>query len=268
MSQENVEAFKSAVEANNRGDYEALIARMHPDVEWHAVFQVMFGGQARVCRGHEGVREYLRDLDEAFDVRQVEILEFRDMGKRIVAIGQVRGRGRVSGAELDSPISFVAEFTDGKVIRMSDYLNATEALEAAGLSEEAMSQENLENSRAFFEAWNAGDMNAVRESYDPHVVLRYADGWPEGLEPILGREAVMRQWEQQREAFDADTIELIEIIDLGDRVVTRFNWRAVGSGPDVNLEMTSVSTMRKGKTILVEFFWNHAEALAAVGLSE
>jgi ketosteroid isomerase-like protein len=135
MSRENVEAFERAVEANNRGDYEALLAEIDPDVEWHAVFQVMFGGQATVCRGHEGVREYLRDLDEGFDVRHIEISELRDVGKRIVAIGRVRGRGRISGAELDSPISFVAEFRDGKVVRMSDYLDSKEALKAAGLSE-------------------------------------------------------------------------------------------------------------------------------------
>ena len=131
-----------------------------------------------------------------------------------------------------------------------------------------MSQENMEILRAFFEAWNAGDMNAVRESYDPHVVVRYAEGWPEGSEPIMGRAAVMRGWEQQRDAFDADTLELLEIIDLGDRTVVRFIWRAVGSGPDLKIEVTTVATLRKGKTILVEFFWNHAEALEAVGLSE
>jgi ketosteroid isomerase-like protein len=131
-----------------------------------------------------------------------------------------------------------------------------------------MSEENVEIARASIEAWNAGDMGAFGESYDPHVVVRYADGWPEGSEPIMGREAVMRQWEQQREAFDADTAELIEIIDLGDRVVTRFIWRAVGSGPDLSIEVTSVATVRKGKIVYQEFFWNHAKALEAVGLSE
>jgi ketosteroid isomerase-like protein len=135
MSQENIEAFKRAVEANNRGDYEALLAEIDAAVEWHAVFQVMFGGQATICRGHSGVREYLQDLDEGFAVRHVEISEYRDLGKSIVAIGNVRGRGRVSGAELDSPISFVAEFRDGKVFRMSDYLDSKEALKAAGLAE-------------------------------------------------------------------------------------------------------------------------------------
>jgi ketosteroid isomerase-like protein len=131
-----------------------------------------------------------------------------------------------------------------------------------------MSQENVEIVRAFFDAWNAGDMDACRETYDPHVVVRYAEGWPEGSEPIMGREAVVRQWEQQREPFDADTLELLDVIDLGDRVVARMTWRAVGSGPDLNIEVTSVSTLRKGKTILAEFFWDHAQALEAVGLSE
>ena len=84
----------------------------------------------------------------------------------------------------------------------------------------------------------------------------------------MGREAVMRQWEQQREPFDADTIEPIEVIDLGDRVVTRFIWRAAGIGPGLNIEVTAVATARKGKTILVEFFWDHAEALEAIGHSE
>ena len=131
-----------------------------------------------------------------------------------------------------------------------------------------MSQENVEKVRAGFEAWNAGDMGAFGEQYDPHVVLRWAEGWPEGLEPIMGREAVMREWEQQREPFDTDTLELIEIVDLDDRIVARFIWHAVGSGPDVNIEVTSVATVRKGKTILVEFFWDHEQALKAVGLAE
>jgi ketosteroid isomerase-like protein len=131
-----------------------------------------------------------------------------------------------------------------------------------------MSQENVEVIRATVEAWNARDMNALGALYDPDIVVRYADGWPEGSEPIMGREAVVRQWEQQREPFDSDTLELIDFIDAGDRVVMRQIWRAEGSGPDLRMEVSSVSTLRKGKTILMEFFWDHAEALEAVGLSE
>ena len=131
-----------------------------------------------------------------------------------------------------------------------------------------MSQENVEIVRAFFEAWNAGNMDAIREQYDPNIVVRYAEDWPEGSEPAMGREAAMRQWEQQRAAFDSDTLELIEVIDAGDRVLARSIWRAVGHGPDLEIEVSSVSTLRKGKSILVEFFWDHAEAVEALELSE
>ena len=35
MSQENVEAVKRAREAANRGDIEALLEELDPEVEWH-----------------------------------------------------------------------------------------------------------------------------------------------------------------------------------------------------------------------------------------
>jgi ketosteroid isomerase-like protein len=133
-----------------------------------------------------------------------------------------------------------------------------------------MSQQNVEIAKGFFEAWNAGDMDAVREGYDPDVIVRTVrtgEGWPEPG-PFVGVEAVMRWLRQMRETWDSDALEPISLTDAGDRVVIRQRWRTVGRGPEANLEVTSISTYRKGKVILVEFFWDHAEALEAVGLSE
>ena len=131
-----------------------------------------------------------------------------------------------------------------------------------------MSQENVEIVRALFEAWNAGDMDALRESYDPGIILRTLEGWPEPG-PFVGREAVMRWWEQIRETWDADAIELIsDFIDAGDRVVVRHVWRGIGQGPESNIETTQVSTVRRGRIVYQEFFWDHAEALETLGLSE
>ena len=135
MSQENVEAFKRAVEANNRSDYDALLAEFDPDVEWHGVMGVMFGWESTVFRGHAGVIEYLRDIDEGFTVRDIQLSEFRDLGERVVVLGHARGRGRESGIELDSQYGAVAEFKKGKIITYRDFFDHREALEAAGLSE-------------------------------------------------------------------------------------------------------------------------------------
>jgi ketosteroid isomerase-like protein len=131
-----------------------------------------------------------------------------------------------------------------------------------------MSQENVEVVRAVFDAWNARDMEALRELYHPDAILWMPEGWPEPG-PYVGREAVMRQLQQMREAWDADVSEPIsDFIDAGDRVVVRFIWRGAGHGPESSMEVTSISMLRKGKIVFTERFWDHAEALETVGLSE
>jgi uncharacterized protein len=130
-----------------------------------------------------------------------------------------------------------------------------------------MSQENVEIVQSTGAAWNAGDMEAVRESLDPDVIWRAPEGWPEPG-PYVGREAVVRQLEQLRETWDADALEPISIVGPGDRVAVRLVWRGAGRGPESNLEFTAVYTMRKGKVFAIEHFWDHAEALEAAGLSE
>jgi len=135
MSQENVEAFKRGVDAYSRPDLEAFLEEVDTEVELHAVLLTMFGGESTVYRGHDGVRELFREVGEAFAEFQIEISEIRDLNERVVAVGHLRGRGKASGAEVESPIGYVVEFKDGKAIRISDYFDPKEALEAAGLSE-------------------------------------------------------------------------------------------------------------------------------------
>ena len=131
-----------------------------------------------------------------------------------------------------------------------------------------MSQENVEVVRAAFEAWNAGDMDALRQLYHPDAIVRSPEGWPEPG-PFVGREAVMREFEQLREAWETDAAEpLSDFIDAADRIVVRFVWRGAGRGPEADLELTQVNTVRDGKIFAIEYFWDHAEALEVLGLSE
>src|SRR3954462_11886359 len=131
-----------------------------------------------------------------------------------------------------------------------------------------MSQENVEVAKAAYAAWNAADMNAFRELCDPDIIMRPPERWPEPG-PFVGREAVMREWEQTRETWDADTVEPIsDFIEAGDRVVVRQVWRGVGQGPESNIELTNVFTVRNGLILFQEFFWDHAEALEALGIAE
>jgi ketosteroid isomerase-like protein len=131
-----------------------------------------------------------------------------------------------------------------------------------------MSQKNVEVVRGGAEAFIAGDMDALRETLDPDVVIvRGLEGWPEPP-PAVGREAVLRVWQRLIEPFDAWTLEALSFTDAGDRVVVRYIARGEGRGPEFSAEFTVVSTMRKGKTLVMEYYWDHAEALEAAGLQE
>jgi hypothetical protein len=54
MSEENVEAFRRAVEAYNRRDIEGFLAEFDPMVRIQPLTPMMFGQDATVYRGHGG----------------------------------------------------------------------------------------------------------------------------------------------------------------------------------------------------------------------
>jgi len=128
MSHENVEVFKRFADANNRRDVEALLAELDADVEWQSAVLGSLGGEATVHRGHDGVREMLRDLYEAFSEFRVEFSEIRDLGDRVVAIGRWITRGEESGVEVTPPLASVVDFKNGKAIRVRSYLDPEEAV--------------------------------------------------------------------------------------------------------------------------------------------
>jgi ketosteroid isomerase-like protein len=135
MSQENVEAFKRAIDAYNRRDIDAVLEEIDPEVEWLGAVQTLVEGKAKVYRGHAGVRQWVRDIDETLADIRLEFFEIRDLGDQIVAIGRLYARGKASGAETESPFACVVDSKNGKATRVLSFLDPNEALEAAGLSE-------------------------------------------------------------------------------------------------------------------------------------
>jgi ketosteroid isomerase-like protein len=135
ISQENVDTYHRTIDAFNRRDLDVVLEVLDPDFELHASLYTMLGGEAAVFRGQEEVRSFFRDLGENFSEFHVEITEIDDLGEQLVAVGLINGIGRASGAEFEQPIGYVIDFKDGKIVRIDDYLNPADALEAAGLSE-------------------------------------------------------------------------------------------------------------------------------------
>jgi ketosteroid isomerase-like protein len=135
MREEDLAAFQHGVEAYNRRDTDAFLEVVDPEIEMRDVFRVMLGGDATTFRGHEGIREMIREQVQVFAEFDAQYSEIRDLGDRLVALGTIRTRGRESGAEIRSPVAAVVDFRDGKAVRIQTFLDRGQALQAAGLSE-------------------------------------------------------------------------------------------------------------------------------------
>jgi ketosteroid isomerase-like protein len=131
-----------------------------------------------------------------------------------------------------------------------------------------MSPESAEVVRQAYKAYNAGDLAAFGALLHADVVMHHVEGWPEPG-PSVGRDAVLLMIEQLRDAFEGDTLEpTTDFVEGTGCVIARDVWRGSGSGPEADFEFTRIFTVRKGLITCIEIFRDHAEALAAVGLSE
>ena len=130
-----METFKRGTKAANNRDLDALLKELHPEVVWHPAMSALLGGSETVFRGHDGVRRWFRDVTDALPDAEFAFPDIRDLGNRVVALGRLRARGRVSGAETETPFAYVVDLEDGRMIRVRAYRDHEEALEAAGLSE-------------------------------------------------------------------------------------------------------------------------------------
>ena len=132
-----------------------------------------------------------------------------------------------------------------------------------------MSEENVERVRTATAAWNRGDLDAFLNGFDPDVVIRPNPTWPESR-PRLGSDAARSFFEDLTEMLGPAETVIEELVDAGDRVVCRFRTRVHGrqSGIQDEFVYSQVRTFRRGKTIMIEFFLDHQEALEAAGLKE
>jgi len=80
--------------------------------------------------GVDGLRRYLRDLDETWDEFAVTIANTRADGEHVVAAGSIRARQ--GDVIVDDPAAFCFRLRDGKVVWAKVYRSHEEALAAVG----------------------------------------------------------------------------------------------------------------------------------------
>jgi ketosteroid isomerase-like protein len=133
MSQENVEIVRRSVEALARNDWDTFLAGFDSDVEWVEIASL--GPDAAAYTGTEELRDAVQSWTQKWTEYEVEVSRYAQAGDDVIVLSRERGRGTVSGVEVERAPGAVFTLQDGKVVRVRLYGNWSEALEAAGLRE-------------------------------------------------------------------------------------------------------------------------------------
>jgi ketosteroid isomerase-like protein len=133
-----------------------------------------------------------------------------------------------------------------------------------------MSEENVEIVRRGYEAFATGRVDF--DLLDPEIEWRGPREFADLAEPYYGHDGVRRYMADLGEVFDDYRMVAEEFIDPGgDQVLVfaREGGRGKGSGAEVQTHPTAhLYTLRGGKVVRMQSYWERSDALAAAGLSE
>ena len=122
MSQENVEVVRQFLAV---GVEEAMVYA-DPGIVWNPA-------EESAGRGHDAVRESLERWKGEWDDYELRPEEFEHVGDHVLVCVRLRGRGRGSGVEIDARFYDLFTLRDGKIVRMDQFTDRSEALQAVGI---------------------------------------------------------------------------------------------------------------------------------------
>jgi ketosteroid isomerase-like protein len=117
-------------EAFGRRDLSSVLDLVHPEI----VFEPMTAAVTQAgepYRGHEGMRDYVADVQEHWQELTVHPVQIRAAGQAVVVLGLASGRGPAGSFE-DAPATWVLKFSEGLVIHIQIFSDARHVLDALG----------------------------------------------------------------------------------------------------------------------------------------
>ena len=133
-----------------------------------------------------------------------------------------------------------------------------------------MSEENVEIIRRGYEAFADGRIDF--RFLDTEIEWIGPREFPDLAEPRHGHEGVRQYMAKLSEVFDDYRMVAEEFIDLGNDqvlVFAREGGRGKGSGLEVQTNPTAhLYSLRDGKAIRMQSYWERAQALEVAGLRE
>ena len=266
MSQHNVEIVRRAFAyeiygVGGRAEAEAIF---HPDV-------VMNPTDAGPFHGSGAMRDDYERWASEFEELEVSAEEFIDGGDRVLVTARHRGRGRLSGVEAEGRFYEVYTLRDGKVIRVDEYVERAQALEAVGLRG---SENNVEVVRRWMDQFASATTPEavsaiVSEFWDPDADYYPVQKFPD-RQPRHGSESIaefMGTWRDAWGVLEFRVGEIVPIDDVRVLAISSINAQGHETQAVVDGDLYFAIWMRNGRLLRVEDHLTEAGARRALGLA-
>ena len=118
-----------------------------------------------------------------------------------------------------------------------------------------------------YAAFRRGDIEGWLETLDSDIEWQAAREDPDAA-LHRGHDGVLRYLGQWTEAYDRLQVEPREFIDGGDRILVwvHITGRGRASGLDLDMQQAQIATVRGGKIVRTDEYFDRAEALASMGI--
>jgi hypothetical protein len=120
VSQENVEIVRRFLDVS----VEEALAYADADIVWNPT-------EESPSHGRDALSASLERWRREWDDYELMPEELVDMGDRVLAIVQLSARGKISGVEVDARFYDLYTLRDGKIVRMDQFTERSEAIDAA-----------------------------------------------------------------------------------------------------------------------------------------
>ena len=125
----NPETLRRMYDAFAGRDLDAFLEHCSPDVRIDSDI-------GSYPAGHDGIRDWWRDLTEAFAIGSPRVELMADLGDVVLSFLTGLWRGHTSGVEFEAERIHLTRWRDGMAVWWGFYMSPEEAAAAAGLSED------------------------------------------------------------------------------------------------------------------------------------
>jgi len=129
----SITSLRGAYAAFNRGDMDAAVQALDPQIEWREPAAFPGGG---TYRGREAVKQYLAQSRAGWAEGSSEPVQFIAAGERMVVFVQARFRNKGSSEWHEVNLADVYTIREGKIVEMHAFADRQEALRWAGVQDQ------------------------------------------------------------------------------------------------------------------------------------